>query len=352
MLKRLLAPVSALLLALTLSSCFLLPKEADPPELPLVTPFSGAEYSTAVVTRGDLVNAAKVNFIFSPTRREDLRFSVLGRSYGAIYVTVGMQVEAGQLLAELESSAEQAAIHTTETELAKLNIRLDTARSALELALEEEQLQGSRSTIASDARRADISYYEAAIAIQQQKLEEQRAELEALRLYAPIDGTVTYVKTIDQNSRSGKTDTVVTVTDTGSGIFTALTDRWELFPEGEQFVVNTDAGEFLCVARDPAVYGIETGEKGEGMKNVCLEILDEQVPQSSIRGEVRIVLEVRENVIMLPARAVFTVGERYYVYHEDASGLKSALEIGCGLTDGSYIEITSGLEEGDYVIVS
>ena len=57
MLKRLLAPACALLMAALLSGCFLLPKEADPPELPLVTPFSGAEYTTAVVTRGDLVSA-------------------------------------------------------------------------------------------------------------------------------------------------------------------------------------------------------------------------------------------------------------------------------------------------------
>ena len=352
MLKRLLAPIAALLMAALLSGCFLLPREAEPPELPLVTPYGGAEYKTAVVTRGDLVSAVKVSFTFSPTRREDLRFSVLGRSYGAIYVTVGAQVHSGQLLAELESSAEQEAIRSTELELEKLNIRLDAARTALELATEEERLQGGGSTVASDARKADISYYEAAIAIQQQKLAEESAELEALRLYAPIDGTVTYVKTIDQNSRSGKADTVVSVTDTASGIFTALTDRWELFPEGEQFVVNTEAGEYLCVVRDPATYGIKAESTGDGLKNVCLEVLDEQAPQGSLRGEVQIVLEVRENVIMLPARAVFTVGDRYYVYHEDASGLKSAMEIGCGLNDGSYIEITEGLEEGDHVIVS
>ena len=352
MLKRLLVPTAALLLAVLLSGCFLLPKEANPPELPLVTPFSGADYTTATVTRGDLVSAVKISFVFSPTRREDLRFSVLGRSYGAIYVTAGSQVQAGQLLAELESSAEQEAIHSTEKELEKLNIRLDTARTALDLALEEEKLQGGRSTVVSEARQADIDYYEAAIAIQRQKLEEEREELEALRIYAPIDGTVTYVKTIDQNSRSGKADTVVTVTDTASGVFTTLTDRWELFPEGEQFVVNTEAGEFLCVSRDPALFGLKSEISENGQKNVCLEILDEQVPQSSLRGEVRIVLEVRENVLLLPARAVFTVGDRYYVYHEDAGGLKSAIEIGCGLTDGSYYEITEGLEEGEHVIVS
>ena len=352
MLKRLLVPVSALLLAALLSGCFLLPREAEPPELPLVTPYSGAEYNTVTVTRGDLVSAVKVSFVFSPTRREDLRFSVLGRSYGAIYVTPGSQVQAGQLLAELESTAEQEAIRATETELTKLNIRLETARTALELALEEEQLQGGRSSVTSDARRADISYYEAAIAIQEQELEEERSELEALRLYAPIDGTVTYVKTVDQNSRSGKADTVVTVTDTASGVFTALTDRWALFPEGEQFVVETDAGEYLCIVRDPAVYGIKTEEMGEGLRNVCLEIQDEEIPQSSVRGEVRIELEVREDVKLLPSRAVFTVGDRHYVYYEDASGLKSALEIGCGLDNGSYVEITEGLEEGDHVIVS
>ncbi len=351
MLKRLLVPTAALLLALLLSGCFLLPREADPPELPLVTPFSGAEYKTVVVTRGDLVSAAKVSFTFSPTRREDLRFGVLGRSYGAIYVTVGSQVQAGQLLAELENSAEQAAIHETETELEKLSIHLETARKALEIAEEEEQLQRSGSTVVSDARRADISYYEASIAIQEQKLAEQRAELEALRLYAPIDGTVTYVKVIDQNTRSGKSDTVVTVTDTATGVFTALTEWWALFPEGEQFVVETDAGSFLCVARDPASFGFSSEEKG-GLKNVCLEIRDEQIPQSSLRGTVQIEMDVRENVLMLPTRAVFTVGEKYYVYYEDATGLKSAVEIGCGLTDGSYIEVTDGLEEGDHVIVS
>ena len=351
-LRRCFVPTAALLLALLLSGCFLLPKEAAPPELPLVTPFTGAEYKTAVVTRGDLVSEAKVNFTFTPTRREDLRFSVIGRSYGAIYVNVGSQVHKGDLLAELDTAAEQEAIRNTETELQKLQIRLETAQTALALALEEEELQGNGSTVVSEARQADISYYEAAIAIRQQKLEEQRAELDSLRLYAPMDGTVTYVKAIDQNTRSSKTDTVVTVTDTSSSVFNAMTEHWALFPVGESFVVSTDRGDFLCVSRDPALYGIKTAEVLNGQKNVCLEIQDEPVPEGSLRGTVRIVLEVRENVKMLPTRAVFTVGDRYYVYHEDASGLKTAMEIGCGLSDGSYIEVTEGLEEGEYVIVS
>ena len=79
--------------------------------------------------------------------------------------------------------------------------------------------------------------------------------------------------------------------------------------------------------------------------------MDEEVPEGSVRGEVRLTLDRREDVLLLPERAVFTGGEQSYVYQEDATGLKSALEVQCGLRGGSYIEIVSGLEEGEYVIV-
>lgn len=352
MLKKLIAPLAALGMAALLSGCFLLPKETARPELPLVTPYNGAEYATAEVTRGDVSDEVKVTFAYSPTRRADLRFAVQGRSYGVILAALGSEVKEGELVAELDTSAEQEAIRATETELAKLRIRLESAQTALELALEEERLQGGYSTVASSARQADIAYYEAAIAIREKRLAEQQEDLESLRLYAPFDGTVTYVKAIDQNTRSGKTETVVTVTDTTSALFTTLTEEWARFPVGETVVVHTDGGDYLCVSRDPADCGLSAELTPKGQKNVCLEILEQEPPEGSVRGEVRIVLETRQGVLRLPLRAVFTAGDRYYVYHEDESGLKTAMEIGCGLSDGSYIEITEGLEEGDHVIVS
>jgi macrolide-specific efflux system membrane fusion protein len=343
--------LAALLLAATLSGCFLLPEETQAPELPLVTPFAGAEYSTVAVSRGDILLEARVSFTFSPTRREELRFSVPDRRYGAVYVSQGDEVQKGQLLAELDTQAEKAALEATEAELTRLNIRLESARTALEIALEEEALQGGFSTVSSDARRADVEYCLSAIAIREKQREEQRAALESLRLYAPMDGTVTYAKNVSENSRSGRSDTVVTVTDSGSAVFTARTGDWALFPEGETVVVTAQETEYLCVVRDPALFGLNAELLPGDQKNVCLELLDEEAPADAVRGEVRIPLDRRENVLLLPERAVFTVGEKSYVYFEDASGLKSALEIQCGLTDGSSIEIVSGLEEGDHVIV-
>lgn len=344
--------LAAVLLAALLSGCFLLPKESTAPELPLVTPYNGAEYLTAAVVRGDIICEARVFFTCNPVSRADLRFEVPDRKYGVICVSVGDKVNAGDLLAELDSAAERDAIRQTETELRRLRIRLDAAREALRIAEEEEVLRGGLSAVASDARRADVSYYEAAIGIRERRLAEQNAELESLRLLAPMDGTVTYVRAIDQNSRSNRVDTVVSIADGSSSIFTARTGDYALFRAGETYTVIADGAEYRCLCREPEEFGM-SGEVFKGdMKNVCLAALDGDLPDGGVRGEVRLQLDVRENVHMLPVRAVFTVGGRSYVYCEDESGLKTAKEIACGLSNGSWIEITDGLEEGDHVIVS
>lgn len=348
--KRIQTLTLALLLALSLSGCFLLPEEQRAPELPLVTPYSGAEYTTAMVQRGDMANTAKVSFTYSPTRREELRFSVVNRKYGTIFVSVGDVVHTGDLLAQLDTSEEEAAIRDTAQQIRRLEIRLETARARLQTALEQEKLLGGGSTASSTARQADIRFYEASLELQQKKLEEQQAALEELRLYAPIDGTVTFVKALTEGCVSGRMDTVVTITDMSSSVFTAWTAEYALFPEGTEFPVQADEEIYLCVSRDPARFGL-SASVDNGRRNVCLEILDEAAPAGSMRGTVSLTLDERTDVLYVTRSAVFTAGTRSYVYYEDASGLKSAREVSCGLDNGSVIEIVSGLEEGDIVII-
>ena len=351
--KSLVLIAAAGLMAGLLSGCFLLPQEAAPPELPLVTAYSGAEYSTATVQRGDLEQYAKVSLTYYPTRREDVKFEVADRSYGVIHVSVGDDVKEGDLLAELDAAAETAAIAQTEEQLQRLNIQLDAARTELWLAQEEERLRGNVSHVTSDARRADISYYEACIEIQEDRLATQTAELEKLRIYAPIDGTVTYVKTLDEKSRSGKMDTVVTISDSTSSVFTAVTDAYAMFQSGSECTVTTSTAEYVCIARDPQDFGLNAETDASGRRTVVLEIAPgQQAPGgSSVRGEVSLLLEKREDVLMLPSHAVFTVGDRSYVYREDETGFKTAWEVQTGLDNGSMVEITAGLGEGEQIIV-
>ena len=352
MLKKLFTTLTALALAATLSGCFLLPKEAAVPELPLVTPFNGADYRTTEVVRGEVVLETKVVFSYNPTRKEELRFGAAGRSFGAIYVTVGDEVKEGDLLAELDTAAEQEAVRSTELELQRLEIRLESAQKALEIALEEESIRGGDSTVVSDARQADIDYYEAAIAIRQKKLAEQQKEMEGFRLYAPMDGKVKFVKAVDENSVSNKNETVISITDDTSSVFSVSTTDYALFPAGQTFTVQCGDEEYLCVSRDPADFGFSAEPDRNGFVIVCLELKEGKGPEGNARGEVRIVQDRRDDVLLLPSRAIFTVGERSYVYFEDENGLKTTREVVCGLSDGSRTEITEGLKEGDHVIVN
>jgi len=353
-LKRIIIFILILVLAFSFSGCFLLPKEASTPELPLVTPYSGEEYITAQVSRGDFSLIREVSFSFQATRREKLCFDITGKNYGVVNVAVGEVVEAGQLVAWLDVSSVEQRMSVVEDEIARLTIKLEEAETAYQLALETEELQGSTSTVTSDARAADATYYRASLELQEGKRAELLAERESLRLYATIDGTVTYAKSLYPGAISNKSDTVVTITDTASSVFSATTEHYALFTEGSEFTVVSGGIEYPCIVRSAVELGMEASasNKSQGKETVCLEVIGAETPASNAaKGTVTLELDSRKDVLMLPKRAVFMVEDAYYVYYEDANGLKSAREIQCGLISDKWIEVISGLEEGDSVIL-
>ena len=353
MLRKWIALPLSFLCLLGLTGCFLLPAEPEVPELPLVTPYSGAEYITAQVTRGDLTLVQTVNCTFSATRQENLKFTTADKPYGTIFVTVGQEVTAGTLVAELDVGEIKENLRKTEDEIARLELQVRTAEKALELALEQEALRKSDNTTASDARAADLAYYRESLTIRQEKREELSEELENMRLYAGIDGIVTYVKTIREGETSSKVDLIATITDTASSMFTGSTDAWKWLSPGTKVNVICGEEEYPCVAVSAASLGLEEYEDARGNRTVYFKLLGPETPSGdNARGTVELLLDSRTDVLILPKRAVFTVGGQYYVYYEDENGLKNAKPVSCGLLTTWYIEVTDGLAEGDTVIVS
>ena len=343
----------SVLCLLGLSGCFLLPAEPEVPELPLVTPYSGAEYITAEVTRGDLALVQTLTCTFSATRQENLKFSVADKPYGTIFVAVGQEVTAGTLVAELEAGDIKEKLRKTEDEIAWLELQVHCAERALELALEEEALRKADNTTASDARAADLAFYRESLTIRQEKREELSEELESLRLYAGIDGIVTYVKTLREGDTSSKVDLIATITDTASSMFIGSTDAWQWLSPGTKVNVVSGDAEYPCVSVSAASLGLEEQVDNRGFRTVYLKLLGPETPTGdNARGTVELLLDSREDVLILPKRAVFTVGDQYFVYYEDENGQKNAKPVNCGLLAGWYIEVTDGLSEGDTVIVS
>lgn len=68
-----------------------------------------------------------------------------------------------------------------------------------------------------------------------------------------------------------------------------------------------------------------------------------------------IIIEGKENALLVPSDAVKKTSSTAYVYtsyDEDTKEFKDMVEVTIGLSNGSYTEITSGLKEGDVVYYS
>ncbi|MCD7928170.1 MAG: HlyD family efflux transporter periplasmic adaptor subunit, partial [Oscillospiraceae bacterium] len=71
---------------------------------------------------------------------------------------------------------------------------------------------------------------------------------------------------------------------------------------------------------------------------------------SGMNASVLITLETQENVLTVPAEALYEDGSATYVYttyNEQTDTLGGLVEVTTGLSDGLMVEVTSGLSEGD-----
>jgi len=72
---------------------------------------------------------------------------------------------------------------------------------------------------------------------------------------------------------------------------------------------------------------------------------------AGMNASATIVIESKENILTLPAEAVQEHGNRTFVYTEESEDgiLSSEVEVETGISDGTRVEITSGLKEGQTV---
>ena len=70
------------------------------------------------------------------------------------------------------------------------------------------------------------------------------------------------------------------------------------------------------------------------------------------RGTLVLVLDERTDVLRVPSGAISTINGEAVVYYQSESGFKTYKNVTIGLEAEGMVEIISGLEEGEEVIVS
>jgi len=206
----------------------------------------------------------------------------------------------------------------------------------------------------SDAKALQLAEarYDAAKAT----LEETQAALEAATMVAPFDGTVISVGAEVGDLVSSNIN-VVSLADLTDLEVVAIVDETEIsqVKVGQEAQITFDAfpgrrfrGQVLEVPLEGTlVQNVVTYEVP-----VSLEGAEEVAVKSGMTANLSIEVGRRENVLLLPALAVLQAEEGSVVMVQDASqpdGVASPVEV--GLSDGTYVEIVRGLNEGDLVLV-
>ncbi|MBE5767334.1 MAG: biotin/lipoyl-binding protein [Clostridiales bacterium] len=360
--SKLLALASFLLALVMLSGCGLLPTEETPRTAPVVSSYEQETYTTVAVQRGDMILSDTVNCSYVPLQSVNLNFDIGGEKIDEIFVEVGATVTKGQLLAQLNLDDLEEQIVSAKIDIERLNLQIAHLESELALELRRCEINGADMSAAdlqllideTNARFAsqrialDDSLY-----LQTLKLDTLQTELEGRQIRAPFDGIVTYVREYEAGATSVRTERAVTIADASLSLFRAETIRWQYFHPGDEYDIIVGDAIYPAVVASEEDLGIQPQEKVEGRLGYIYFVLKEPAfgLDSDTRGSLTLLMDERRDVLHLPVDAVVTSEGKSIIYYVREDGLKAYKDVTVGLVANRRIEIVSGLEEGEHVIV-
>jgi len=215
------------------------------------------------------------------------------------------------------------------------------------------QAEANQASLLAGASTAKIIMAEAQVEQARISLEDVQANLSKVVLAAPFGGVVTEVYVAEGEWASGL---AVELIDSDSLEVVLEVDEIDIgqIAVGQPTVVTLEAwpgeelaGEVVSIAPKARVQSeIVTYEV-----HLRLEAGDLAV-RTGMTADARMITAQRENVLLVPSRAITADREanKYYVYLVEGDTVAKS-EVTVGLRDRSFTEITSGLEEGDTLFV-
>ncbi len=337
----------------SLSGCVFLPDEEEVLAAPSVET-KDISYTTVTVEKKDLVlkdvNLATVE----SQNRYDMSFTEQSGTVAKLHVHVGDVVKEGDILCELDTSA------------------LDYSITEVNLHLQKAQLD-KKILIEKGASQNEIARAQVEIDLIQIQLDELTKEKEGSVLYAAADGTVSSLNGIVAGNYVNEGQIVVTIIDTSSLYVKISPDDFTLYKMGTEVFFEIDdvsyAGEVFMIPSEVIVdqpvdedpdYDVYDPEEEKKPKPVGLEFDTEHVyikftdtpPENCVGSLVDTVLVIDEceDVLVVANNLIKSIDGKNIVYLLK-DGKKVAQNVEIGLSTASQSEITSGLQEGDIIII-
>lgn len=267
-------------------------------------------------------------------------------------------------LAQLEVKAAQAedALSTAQDNLTALQAGADAVEiSKAELAAAQAEYNLSLAQAKLDEIEAGpdpqaVEVAKAKVVKAESALQDAQAALDAATMLAPFDGTIVSVGAeLDQIVSSGTA--IVTLVDLSNLRIQATVDETDIakLNIGQLADITFDAftgvkcwGEVLEVplqgtlSQSLLIYDVP----------ISLEGAEDVAVKPGMTANVKIIVGRHDSVLLVPAMAVQPGDQGDVVIIADAQGNSTITPVQVGLTDGTYVEIRSGVREGDQVLVT
>ena len=274
----------------------------------------------------------------------------------SVEVEAGQTVAAGDTLGTIDTLQLNAELLEAQSTLASAQAKLSDAKS---------------SSSGSTADKASIAAATASVSVAEADVASAQSALDGATLVAPVAGTVTAVNvevgdTVGSSSSgSGMGSTGSASSSTSTAAFTIVgTDSWEVSAtvgEADVALIAVDDAVHLTTDDGTTLEGTVT-EVGllpsttSGAAEYPVTITVDGTADGLFDGvavDLEIVYESRENVLTVPSAAVTTSDDGTSTVTLIASdGTRTTTTVVVGETVGNLTEITSGLQEGDEVLVS
>lgn len=348
---------------------------------------------TAKVIRGDITREITLVGFIEPKRKKNLFFEFEGIiNY---LCKVGDKVKEGEALAEIDSKSLKDALSEKQTFLEEakyeyekvltdnhyfeINVERDKliAKKTYELAkrayansqrtkedkltLEIAKINYENALIEIEKQREDYKY---SISLAQEKLNDAQINFneakynleEKTKIYAPYNSQIVSIEK-EEGQIISANETVLTVADYDDFIVKVQIDEKDI----SQITENMDVDITLDAYPDKELTGklkdispvakvTSSGVFYEAGVDVINKADLENI--SGLTAEIDIILEGKKDILIIPDVAIKEVGGKKIVEIRNIDKSITQIEIKTGITDYTYTEVISGLNEGDEVVIS
>lgn len=338
-------------LTVALAGCSLLPNEPEEQDLSSIQMPQVSKKPEYEVTTMPLETTVSSSGKVMSTQEKTLYFtskSLDGKFIKKLYIQIGQQVKAGDPIAELDVEDMKKSLRGLELNFRQAEV---TMKETLRKKDEMDPL---------DFEKQQIDFEE-----QRQAIEDMKQDIADAVLTAPFSGTVVSLS-VQEGASVKSYDPICIVADPTklvvAGTSFSKDDLAKVAVGMEAEVDINSAGKVKGKVKSlPSVQNDNNnnGQGGNGGQQKIerpeqyLLVDVPELPKSVTRGTpltVKIVINRKENAIVIPPSALHTVGARAYVQVVEADGTKREVDIEVGQQTATQIEVLSGLTPGQKVV--